>query len=58
MPSSFFFMNSESEKILKRLEYAYSGAKMMDDDECMLRIIRAIEAFKLDIFKDCIIEEK
>lgn len=48
-------MNQECKKILQSLEYAYSGAKMMDDDEAMLRIANAIAAFELDIHKDCII---
>ncbi len=41
--------------ILEYLEYAFSGAKMMDDYETQLRISRAINAFQLDICEDCII---
>lgn len=48
-------MNQECEKIIQSLEYAFSGAKMMNDDEAMLRITNAINAFELDINKDCII---
>ena len=40
-------MNEECEKILQSLEYAYSGAKMMNDYETQLRISRAINAFQL-----------
>lgn len=48
-------MNQECEKILQNLEYAYSGAKMMDDDEAKIRISRAIKAFELSTEEDSII---
>lgn len=50
-------LEAQSSNVLQYLEYTYSGAKMMDDLEIMLRTARAIEAYKLDIFKNCRIEE-
>lgn len=49
-------MNQECKKIFQSLEYAYSGAKMAGDIEAQLRISRAMTAFKLNVNKDCIIE--
>lgn len=43
--------------ILQYLEYSYMGAKAMKDMESMIRIARAIEAYKLDVEKDCVIKE-
>lgn len=34
--------------ILEYLETSYSGAKMLDDIECMCRLSRAIAAFEAD----------
>lgn len=48
-------MNQECKKILESLEYSYSGAKMMNDNEAMTRISRAIKAFELAIDEDSII---
>ena len=42
--------------VLEYLEDSYTGAKMVDDYESMLRIARAIEAYNLDTEKDCRIE--
>lgn len=44
-------MNREQQKkeINKFLEKSYTGARMMNDDECMLRLARAITAFNADI---------
>lgn len=40
---------SESEKlILEYLENAYTGASAMRDDKCLVRLARAIVAFKVD----------
>lgn len=41
--------------VLNYLELSYCGAKMMHDDEAMLKISNAIAAFELDVHKDCII---
>lgn len=49
-------MNEESKKIQEYLEYAYSGAKMMDDFETMCRISRALLAFQLNIEENCTIK--
>ena len=43
--------------VLQYLEYTYSGAKMMNDLEVMLRTARAIKAYELDVSKDCEIKE-
>ena len=40
----------QKEIVLNYLECAYSGAKMMDDVEMMIRLTRAIIAFECDIF--------
>lgn len=39
------------------LERAYSGAKMMHDEELKLRISRALVAFKADVYKDIFVED-
>ena len=41
-------MKDQEKTILNYLETSYSGAKMAKDEECMLRLSRAIAAFKLD----------
>ena len=46
---------NESEQQI--LENSYTGAKMSDDEEMMLRCSRAIFAFKADICKDIFKEE-
>ena len=38
------------EVILNYLEHSYSGAKMLDDVELMIRLTRAIIAFECDVF--------
>ena len=50
-------MIEEQKIILDYLENAYSGAKMADDVDSMIRIARAIAAFELPTDKDCIIKE-
>lgn len=40
------------EEILEYLEYSYSGAKMLGDEETQLRLARAIIAFKADVYED------
>ena len=42
--------------ILSDLENALTGARMLGDDEMVLRISRAITAFEADIDKDIFIE--
>ena len=42
----------QQEEILNYLESSYSGAKMLGDEETMLRISRAIVAFKVDVYTD------
>lgn len=49
-------MNDEQKVILDYLETSYSGAKMMGDEETMLRIARAITAFKMDTDVDIFTE--
>lgn len=46
------------ETIIEYLENSYSGAKMMDDDETMLKIARAIVAFKADPYDNEIFTDK
>ena len=41
-------MNNEELEILDYLETAYTGARMSDDVSAMVRISRAIAAFKAD----------
>lgn len=41
-------MNDQEKNILEYLENSYIGAKMMDDISAMVRIARAIDAFKAD----------
>lgn len=41
-------MNKATEEILTYLRHCYSGAKMMGDDECVVRVARAIAAFEAD----------
>lgn len=47
----------QKEEILKYLQTSYTGAKMMRDEEVMLRTSRAIAAFKADIHEDIFITE-
>ena len=42
----------QQEEILNYLESSYSGAKMLGDEETMLRLSRAIVAFKTDVYTD------
>lgn len=42
----------QQEEILNYMESSYSGAKMLGDEETMLRISRAIVAFKADVYTD------
>lgn len=41
-------MKDPEKTILDYLETSYSGAKMAKDEECMVRLSRAIAVFKLD----------
>lgn len=41
-------MKNQEKTILDYLETSYSGAKMAKNEECMVRLTRAIAAFKLD----------
>lgn len=50
-------MTTDQEAILNYLETSYSGAKMKGDEETMLRIARAITAFKMDVGIDIFTEE-
>lgn len=50
-------MNQQMNKIKEYLEYAYSGAKMMDDVEGMTRISRALVALQADVEKDIFTKE-
>lgn len=54
-------MKDEQKAILDYLGTSYSGAKMMGDEETMLRIARAIAAFKMDtdvdIFEESAVEK-
>lgn len=49
-------MNDECKRLNDDLELAYAGARMFDDVEAMTRIARAIEAFNLDVNRDCVIK--
>ena len=44
-------------QVIDFLENTYTGAKMMGDEEVMLRASRALLAFKADVHKDIFIEE-
>ncbi len=50
-------MNTKQKVILDYLDASYSGAKMMGDEETMLRIARAITAFKMDTDIDIFMED-
>ena len=57
-------MNDQEKNILEYLENSYTGARMMHDVSAMVRIARAIVAFKADpeiaedeIFTDKLINE-
>ena len=47
-------MDNEKQKqeVIDFLENTYTGAKMMGDEEVMLRASRALLAFKADVHKD------
>ena len=48
---------TQTHEVIAFLESTYTGAKMMGDDEVMLRASRALLAFKADVHKDIFIEE-
>lgn len=48
-------MTEEQKTILEFLENSYTGARMVDDLDTMVRIARAIEAFNLPTDVECII---
>lgn len=50
-------MNENAKVIKDYLEASYSGAKMMDDVECMARISRALAAFESEIDGNIFTEE-
>lgn len=50
-------MNKQINGIKDYLENAYSGAKMMGDVECMVRIARALAALQADVEVDIFTEE-
>lgn len=52
-------MDNEKQKheVIDFLENTYTGAKMVGDEEVMLRAYRALLAFKADVHKDIFIEE-
>mgnify|MGYP003303194795 CR=1 FL=1 len=50
-------MNEQINIIKDYLEKCYSGAKMMDDAEGMLRISRALAALQADVYEDIFKEE-
>lgn len=50
-------MNNQIKEIEEYLEYAYSGAKMMDDVDSMCRIGRALAALKADTDIEIFTEE-
>lgn len=47
-------MNEQEQAILTYLENAYTGARMSDDVDAMVRIARAIEAFSKDAALECV----
>lgn len=47
----------QKEKVIEYLENTYMGAKMVGDEEVMLRTSRALLAFKADVYKDIFIED-
>ena len=50
-------MNRHINDIKDYLELSYSGAKIMDDAEAMLRISRALVALQADVYEDIFKEE-
>ena len=56
---AFDSLSERLQSTLKKvfLENTYTGAKMMEDEEVMLRASRALLAFKADVHKDIFIEE-
>lgn len=49
-------MNQPQNEIIEYLECAYLGAKALGDEEAMLRISRALLAFKADPYKDIFLD--
>lgn len=47
----------QKEKVIEYLENTYMGAKMVGDDEVMLRTSRALLAFKANLHKDIFSED-
>lgn len=41
-------MNEQEKEILKYLEQSYDGARAMGDENCQIRLARAIAAFEAD----------
>lgn len=41
-------MSRQEKEILDYLETSYCGAKMADDENCMIRLTRAIKAFEMN----------
>lgn len=50
-------MSNQIKEVENCLELAYSGAKMMDDDDAMCRIARALAALKADPEMEIFTEE-
>ena len=52
-------MDNENQKqeVIDFLENTYTGAKMMGDEEVMLRVLWRLLAYKADVHKDIFIEE-
>ena len=48
-------MNNAEKGILTYLENSFSGAKMMGDEDCQVRLARAIAAFKTDPDVDALV---
>lgn len=41
-------MSRQEKEILDYLETSYCGAKMADDENCMIRLTRAIKTFEMN----------
>lgn len=54
----FVLKEKNQKEIINYLDNSYSGAKMMGDNETMLRIARALAAFKADPYDDEVFQEK
>lgn len=48
MANNISTLNIEEQKILDYLENCYTGARAMNDEDCQIRLARAIAAFKSD----------